>query len=859
MNDTHKSTIRRLGLSFLLPAALFANTITVTPETTFQTWTAFEMSFPDAPSVELATTLSANVKAGSNTAAIAANDGGLQNGTVVYVYGDGTNPTESNTISSGGGTSSLTFAHNWSNNHNSGASVGTVFAQGQLYQDPNWPNFRSALVLKLVNELGVNGTASEFHVGTNENSSDYFTGWVQGSPAVAGTVSHNTYNNARYTPVNDDGNPELFCGAGGVSTCDPGAGNYPRSFPLTEPDYELNGGPANVTNGLWEGQGGMRAAIAANGNAQYMDCKPTDFAHNSSYLDSTPAEFAEHLLAIMRHLTFTFGHACDFVDMVVEPDNVCNAVQYAKPVNHCVGSGGVWETTKLGNIIYSVKSRLFAAGYTPKILCCSTVNAAHAVGWYTAVKEAVLANGAPAYGSAIDELTFHPYSGWSAAAGQAIAAQASADGIPTGMTEYDMGGVDNLFEYLENANISRFRKFGGASVLPPANANSTDYVTVTDPVNFQAQYVSQSGEEDPAWFFAQVFHYVQAGAVREGARSDTGLLDPVCFRNKGLDTCAIRVLATGNVAVNVTGASPGTYGCTYTYNNAVLLQPCPGGAQVIPPEGGTLKTTLPSVPGLGPNQTTNAVVTFYGMAAAATPQILQSGTVPIYSPVPVIQPGSWISIYGKNLASGTTLWNGNFPESLGDVSSVTINNKPGYLWYVSSGQINMQAPDDTATGPVSVVVNTAAGTAVGTVTLAPYGPSFTLLEDGKHVAGEIATPDGSGFYGGGTYDLVGPTGAFPFRTRPVKPGETLTLYGVGFGPTTPPVPAGRGFSGIAKTNSPVTVTIGGVSAPVSFAGITEAGTYQINMSVPQAPSGDQQIRAAVNGVQTPAGPVVTVQ
>jgi uncharacterized protein (TIGR03437 family) len=247
------------------------------------------------------------------------------------------------------------------------------------------------------------------------------------------------------------------------------------------------------------------------------------------------------------------------------------------------------------------------------------------------------------------------------------------------------------------------------------------------------------------------------------------------------------------------------------------------------------------------------------LTPGVVPTITQGRVVPVYSSVPVIQPGSFVSIYGNSLASGNYLWNGDFPASLGG-TSVTINNKPAYLLYVSPTQLNLQAPDDTATGLVSVVANTPYGTATSTVTLAAYGPSFSLLGDGKHVAGEIATPNGTGAYAGGIYDLVGPSNTFSFSTRPVKAGETLTLYGVGFGPTTPHVPAGQIFSSAAPTNTPVTITIGSMNANVSFAGITEAGLYQFNLIVaPNIGSGDQPLQATVNGIETPAGPVVTVQ
>jgi uncharacterized protein (TIGR03437 family) len=247
------------------------------------------------------------------------------------------------------------------------------------------------------------------------------------------------------------------------------------------------------------------------------------------------------------------------------------------------------------------------------------------------------------------------------------------------------------------------------------------------------------------------------------------------------------------------------------------------------------------------------------LTPGTVPTINQNGVVPVFSRVPVIQPGSWVSIYGSNLATGSFTWNGDFPTSLGGIS-VSIDNEPAYLWFVSATQINLQVPDDITTGIVSVVVNTTFGTAASTVTLAQYGPSFSLL-DGTHAAGIILRSNGSGAYGGGIYDILGPTGAsLGYPTVAAKVGDTLELFGVGFGPTTPAVPAGKAFSSAAPTTSPVTITIGGMNANVAFAGITEAGLYQFNLTIPpNTGSGDQPLLATVNGIQTPAGPVVTVQ
>jgi uncharacterized protein (TIGR03437 family) len=233
--------------------------------------------------------------------------------------------------------------------------------------------------------------------------------------------------------------------------------------------------------------------------------------------------------------------------------------------------------------------------------------------------------------------------------------------------------------------------------------------------------------------------------------------------------------------------------------------------------------------------------------------------VPLYSAVNTIQPGSWISIFGNDLAAGTATWNSDFPISLGG-TSVTIDGKPAYLWYVSPSQINLQAPDDTVTGSVNVTVTTAGGSATGSVTLGPFGPSFSLL-DGKHVAAIILRSDGSGAYGGGTYDIVGPTGtSFGYRTVAAKTGDTLALFGVGFGPTNPAIPAGKPYSGAAATTNPVGLSINGVTVTPAFAGIVSAGLYQINVTLPSGlGTGDVPLQAAVSGIQTPSGAVLSLQ
>jgi uncharacterized protein (TIGR03437 family) len=242
------------------------------------------------------------------------------------------------------------------------------------------------------------------------------------------------------------------------------------------------------------------------------------------------------------------------------------------------------------------------------------------------------------------------------------------------------------------------------------------------------------------------------------------------------------------------------------------------------------------------------------------PVILNNGVVPIYSSVPSISQGSWISIFGQNFSTGTATWNGNFPTSLGGVT-VSIDSKPAYLWYVSPTQINAQAPNDNTTGTVAVTVTTASGTATANVILAPYAPSFSLL-DSMHVAAIVLTPGKPGNSGNG-YDIIGPVGAFPYPTRPALPGETVILYGVGFGPTTPAVPAGQAFSRSAPLVTPPILLVNGIQSNVTYSGLVQAGLYQFNVVLPSAglPPGDVPVLAfAGNGAAaTQVTAVLSVQ
>jgi uncharacterized protein (TIGR03437 family) len=188
----------------------------------------------------------------------------------------------------------------------------------------------------------------------------------------------------------------------------------------------------------------------------------------------------------------------------------------------------------------------------------------------------------------------------------------------------------------------------------------------------------------------------------------------------------------------------------------------------------------------------------------------------------------------------------NAPTSLAG-TSVTVNGKPAFIYFVCDGQININTPDDPATGPVAVQVRTAAGLGnVVNVNKAAVSPALltgsAFLIDGKqYVIAQIAN----------TATLVGKPGLIAGVTfQAVKPGDSITLYALGLGPTNPATQAGVINAANGNVTLPLQVRIGGQAAQVTFAA-APAGTighYQINVVVPNIGAGDQPIELLINNV-----------
>jgi uncharacterized protein (TIGR03437 family) len=225
---------------------------------------------------------------------------------------------------------------------------------------------------------------------------------------------------------------------------------------------------------------------------------------------------------------------------------------------------------------------------------------------------------------------------------------------------------------------------------------------------------------------------------------------------------------------------------------------------------------------------------------------------------PTIAPNTWVEIKGVNLApvGDTRIWQASdfvksqMPTQLDGVSA-TVNGKAAYVYYISPTQVNILTPPDAMTGAVQVVVNNKGSTtAAYTAQAQPVSPSFFVINGGPYVLAQH----------GADYSLVGLASLYPGYTTPAKPGETVVLYANGFGPVSPAVVSGT--SGQTGTLAPLpAVTIGGITATVTFAGINGApGLFQFNVVVPASvANGDQPIATTYNGVTSQPGTLITIQ
>ncbi len=190
-----------------------------------------------------------------------------------------------------------------------------------------------------------------------------------------------------------------------------------------------------------------------------------------------------------------------------------------------------------------------------------------------------------------------------------------------------------------------------------------------------------------------------------------------------------------------------------------------------------------------------------------------------------VAPGSIVSVFGGKMAAATAQGAASLPlpTSLGG-ASLLIGGQKVPLYYSSEGQINAQIPFELApnTKPQAVVRLSLPGVEAVTV---PEIITLDVARPGVFMADA---------FGQGV--VIDSQGRVVNSFVPAAAGDVVVVYAAGLGLTNPAVRSGEAspLDPLARVTVQPTVTIGGVSAEVTFAGLTPGlvGLYQLNVRIP---------------------------
>ena len=185
-----------------------------------------------------------------------------------------------------------------------------------------------------------------------------------------------------------------------------------------------------------------------------------------------------------------------------------------------------------------------------------------------------------------------------------------------------------------------------------------------------------------------------------------------------------------------------------------------------------------------------------------------------------LSPGTLVTIFGSDLsedeAAALAL---PLPLQLGG-TSVQIAGRALPLLFASARQVNALVPYELPANTSQQLIIRRGGTI--------SHPSRIELATAQPDVFAFPTREGI---------VVDVAGRLVTMDNPVAPGDIIVIFAAGLGPVAPEVTSGDAapVSPLAFAAGEVTVTIGGLAAPVFFAGLTPgfAGLYQINALVPE--------------------------
>ena len=334
-----------------------------------------------------------------------------------------------------------------------------------------------------------------------------------------------------------------------------------------------------------------------------------------------------------------------------------------------------------------------------------------------------------------------------------------------------------------------------------------DNKTIPVTMRLAAQPIAQAG-------IAQLQVRLAQGAPPYGAT--------IPVANLGPGTLSLQAPGTGGAAW-ITSAT--------SYAGGVALTLDPGSLSP-----GTYNTSV-TIASNAANGSLTVPVTLQVVSKCA-PLIYYQGVLDnaTYVPGDTVTPGDIMIVKGEQL-SFSPLTLGQAPPLATGVggASVLVNGRAAPMFYSIYGQLAFLMPMETTLGTALVQVQRD-GLTSNTVSVKVAGRAPRILPRGIADYGIITFPDYQ------TYAM--PVGAYPgVPTRPAQVGDTLIIWCIGLGPTSPavasgaPAPPSEPFARLIDTPQ---VNFGGIRATPSFAGLSPnyVGLYQVNVQVPPGvPSG----------------------
>ena len=250
-----------------------------------------------------------------------------------------------------------------------------------------------------------------------------------------------------------------------------------------------------------------------------------------------------------------------------------------------------------------------------------------------------------------------------------------------------------------------------------------------------------------------------------------------------------------------------------------------------------------------------------------TPQINAGGVTGagLSSPaVTSVAPNGIVSIFGTGFAPAGTvrdagasdIQNGQLPFSLSGVC-VQFGSMRAAMINLRDSQINAVVPAvGTGSVGVQVIANCGGASPAASntvqVTAQAAAPEFFYFNHNPAGMNQIAGADATTGVAGSVGLIAGATFA------PASPGDIVTLYATGLGATQPAIAPGMLATSVAQITAPIAMTIGGETIPVllsiQYAGVspTFSGLYQINVLLPSdLPNGLLPVTLSVGGINAP--------